>query len=171
MAVAVNECATAAITNPFSSGAERRQSIQFRNHGRGESREERVDPVAKDRKKKSVSIVELINPPITTLASGRCISAPVDVETAMGINPKLATKAVMSTGLSLLLAPLITDSRNGPPALRTSLTELMRTTPFSIATPNNATKPIDPERFGSCPRGRAFRAGVGRGRSNRGRQD
>lgn len=36
IAVAVNECATAAITNPFFEwGRAARQSIQFRNHGRG----------------------------------------------------------------------------------------------------------------------------------------
>jgi len=35
---------------------------------------------------------------MTTLASGRCTSAPVEVESDMGMNPKLATKAVISTG-------------------------------------------------------------------------
>lgn len=34
-------------------------------------------------------MVELTNPPITTLASGRCTPAPVDVEVAMGMKPKL----------------------------------------------------------------------------------
>jgi hypothetical protein len=32
-----------------------------------------------------------------TLARGRSTSAPVDVETAIGMKPKLATKAVIST--------------------------------------------------------------------------
>jgi hypothetical protein len=45
-------------------------------------------------------MVEVARPPITTLASGRCTSAPVEVEIAIGTKPKLATNAVIKTGLS-----------------------------------------------------------------------
>ena len=37
-------------------------------------------------------------PPMTTVASGRCTSAPVPVAIAMGTKPSEATKAVISTG-------------------------------------------------------------------------
>ncbi len=42
---------------------------------------------------------------MTTVASGRWISAPVPVEMAIGMKPRLATSAVMSTGRRRLIAP------------------------------------------------------------------
>jgi len=42
---------------------------------------------------------------MTTVAKGRCTSDPADVEKAIGMKPKLATQAVMSTGRNLRLAP------------------------------------------------------------------
>ncbi len=44
-------------------------------------------------------------PPITTVAKGRCTSAPVPVARAMGINPSEATRAVMSTGRNRVIDP------------------------------------------------------------------
>lgn len=49
----------------------------------------------------SVRRVEETSPPMTTVASGRWTSAPTPVFTAIGMNPRLATRAVMSTGRSL----------------------------------------------------------------------
>jgi hypothetical protein len=46
----------------------------------------------------SVNIVELIKPPITTLASGFWVSLPMPVETAAGNRPIAAIKAVITTG-------------------------------------------------------------------------
>jgi hypothetical protein len=51
-----------------------------------------------------VSKVALIRPPITTVASRRCTSAPELAEIAMGRKPRLATVAVMSTGCSRVIA-------------------------------------------------------------------
>ena len=42
-------------------------------------------------------MVEEIIPPITTVAKGRCTSAPAPTLNAIGIKPKLATKAVIHT--------------------------------------------------------------------------
>jgi hypothetical protein len=42
-----------------------------------------ADPLVRTGIKKSVSIVDLTKPPTTTLASGLCTSAPVEVERAM----------------------------------------------------------------------------------------
>jgi hypothetical protein len=53
----------------------------------------------------SVSSVEVTSPPMTTVASGRCTSAPFVVEMAMGRKPNEATRAVVSTGRSLARAP------------------------------------------------------------------
>ena len=39
---------------------------------------------------KSVKRVEVINPPMTTVAKGRCTSAPADAEMAMGKKPKIS---------------------------------------------------------------------------------
>ncbi len=52
-------------------------------------------------------------PPITTVASGRCTSAPVVVARAMGIRPSEPTRAVMSTGRSLVSAPSRMASSSG----------------------------------------------------------
>jgi hypothetical protein len=65
-----------------------------------------------------VSIVDVRSPPITTLARGRFISAPVEVEKAIGMKLKLAPKAAMSTGLSLRRAPPNMASCHECPAFR-----------------------------------------------------
>ena len=41
---------------------------------------------------------------MTTVASGRCTSAPEPVEKAIGTNPRLATIVVISTGRSRVIA-------------------------------------------------------------------
>ena len=52
-----------------------------------------------------VNKVEVISPPMTTVARGLCTSAPAPVLKAIGIKPKQATRAVIETGLSLDFAP------------------------------------------------------------------
>jgi hypothetical protein len=61
-------------------------------------------------------MAELTKRPITALASGLCICAPVEVESAIGIKPKLATNTVINTGRSRRRAPGITASPNSDPA-------------------------------------------------------
>ena len=41
-----------------------------------------------------VNTVDTINPPMTTVASGRCTSAPADVATAIGTNLNEASSPV-----------------------------------------------------------------------------
>lgn len=55
--------------------------------------------------KTKVNIVDEIMPPITTVAKGRCTSAPVPVAKAIGIKPSEATNAVINTGRSRSTAP------------------------------------------------------------------
>ena len=45
-------------------------------------------------------------PPMTTVASGRCTSAPTPVLNAIGTKPSEATSAVISTGRSRVRAPV-----------------------------------------------------------------
>ena len=52
-----------------------------------------------------VRTVALINPPITTIAKGFCVSEPMPVETAAGIKPIAAINAVITTGLILEFTP------------------------------------------------------------------
>jgi hypothetical protein len=47
----------------------------------------------------------VINPPITTMANGFEASEPIPVESAAGIKPIAAIKAVINTGLNLLAIP------------------------------------------------------------------
>ena len=49
--------------------------------------------------------VEVTRPPITTVARGRCTSAPALVARAIGTNPSDATSAVINTGRKRILAP------------------------------------------------------------------
>jgi hypothetical protein len=55
-------------------------------------------------------MVEVTNPPITTVASGRCTSEPVPDESINGTSPSAVVIAVNNTGRSLRRAPRI-DSR------------------------------------------------------------
>ena len=57
-----------------------------------------------------VNMVEETKPPITTVAKGRCTSAPALVEIAIGKKPNAAAAAVKITGRNLSFAPLITLS-------------------------------------------------------------
>ena len=46
---------------------------------------------------RSVSTVADTNPPITTTASGRCVSAPIACDKAIGSRPSIASMAVINT--------------------------------------------------------------------------
>jgi len=72
---------------------------------------------------------------MTTVASGRCTSAPEPLDTAMGMNPRFATKAVMSTGRSLVIAPCQTASLIDLPLFRRPLMYETMTRPLRTATP------------------------------------
>ena len=45
-----------------------------------------------------VNIARINDPPMTTIASGRCVCDPIPWESAAGISPSVATSVVMSTG-------------------------------------------------------------------------
>ena len=60
-------------------------------------------------------------PPMTTVAKGRCTSEPMPTLTAMGKNPKDATKAVVNTGRKRVNAPLIIAASKLSPAFLRSL--------------------------------------------------
>ena len=53
----------------------------------------------------SVSMVEVKSPPITTVANGRCTSAPADPLTAMGRKPSMAAAAVSMIGRRRSIVP------------------------------------------------------------------
>ena len=93
-----------------------------------------------------VSRVDEIKPPITTVASGFCTSAPALVEMAIGRNPKEATKAVITTGLSLISVPFKTMANiSVKPSFFNLLNSPINTMPFNTATPNKAINPIPAE--------------------------
>ena len=81
------------------------------------------------------------NPPMTTVASGRCTSAPVPVDRAIGTNPREATRAVMSTGRSLFNEPSTIASSDGIPCSRNWLIRVTITRPLRTATPARAMNP------------------------------
>ncbi|MNR46200.1 hypothetical protein D3C85_1651370 [compost metagenome] len=57
-----------------------------------------------------VNIVAVNNPPMTTVASGLCTSAPAEEEIAIGKNPKAAAAAVNKTGRNLSVVPFKINS-------------------------------------------------------------
>ena len=91
-------------------------------------------------------------PPITTVASGRCTSAPVPVAKAIGRKPSDATNAVISTGRSRVRAPSRMATSSGLPCSRSWLMNVTSTKPFSTATPDNAMKPTAAEMENGSPR-------------------
>jgi recombination protein RecA len=58
-----------------------------------------------------VSKVEEIRPPMTTMASGRCVSEPISRLMAIGNKPKAASMAVISTVRKRCIAPCLTASK------------------------------------------------------------
>jgi len=53
----------------------------------------------------SVRMLDVITPPMTTVASGRCTSAPAPTEMAIGRKPRASVVAVISTGRRRSMAP------------------------------------------------------------------
>ena len=103
----------------------------------------------------SVRTVETINPPMTTVASGRCTSAPADVATAIGTKPNDATNPVRKTGRRRCSQPRkITLSVHilYLPADCMSLKWLIMRIPLSTATPKRAIKPTPAEILKGSPR-------------------
>ena len=88
-----------------------------------------------------VSRVALIRPPMTTVASGRWISAPVSVAMAMGTKPSEATSAVIATGRNRVMAPSRMASRFGRPSATSCLMKVSMTRPLRTATPESAMNP------------------------------
>src|SRR5690606_39573331 len=90
----------------------------------------------------NVNAVAEINPPIITVAKGFCTSAPALVLNAIGKKPKLATDAVIKTGLSLVFAPsIILGIISFQPSFSNRLKVAINTIPFRTATPNKAINP------------------------------
>ena len=96
--------------------------------------------------------MEVKIPPMTTVASGCCTSAPGPVERAMGTKPKEATSAVMSLGRSRVTVPSTTARRSGRPSARSWLMKLISMMPLRTAMPDTAMKPIPAEIVKGMPR-------------------
>src|SRR6056297_256227 len=92
----------------------------------------------------SVSNVDVIRPPTTTAASGRCTFEPIPSASNSGTRPRIATEAVIRTGRRRRSAPTRTASSISRPRARSSLMYETITTPLSTATPNTAMKPTAP---------------------------
>src|SRR6185503_18718186 len=100
----------------------------------------------------SVRNVEKRMPPMTTVASGLCTSAPAPVASAIGKNPKAATAPVVMTARIVWIAPLsIASSMESPPSMR-RFTSFAMTTPFKTETPASAMKPTAAGMLNDRPR-------------------
>ena len=99
-----------------------------------------------------VSKVAETKPPITTVANGRCTSAPAPLLNAMGKNPSEATAAVINTGRKRILVPCNTTCFiSATPAALRRLNSAINTMPFNTATPNKAIKPTPAEILKGMP--------------------
>ena len=91
-------------------------------------------------------MVEIISPPITTVAKGFCTSPPAPVLIAIGIKPKAGTRAVINTALNLDLVACITIRMEScQPSAFNLLNSDTNKIPFKTATPNKAIKPTPAE--------------------------
>ena len=86
-------------------------------------------------------MVDEIIPPMTTVAKGRCTSAPVPVARAIGMKPNEATRAVINTGLKRVIEPFRIAISKSIPSLRNLLIKEIITSPFNTAIPERAIKP------------------------------
>jgi hypothetical protein len=86
----------------------------------------------------NVSSVAVRSPPITTVASGLCTSAPVPVASAMGTKPSEATRAVMTTGRKRVSAPSWIAVFGSVPSSISLRICVSITRPLRTATPDNA---------------------------------
>ena len=101
----------------------------------------------------SVRIVAVSSPPMTTVARGRCTSAPSLVERAIGMKPSDATNAVMMTGRSRSIHPSTIRFRTSViPSFSKVLNCPISTMPLSTATPNSAMKPTPAEMLNGMSR-------------------
>ena len=101
----------------------------------------------------SVSSVAVNSPPITTVANGRCTSAPAEPDTAIGKKPSIAAVAVSKIGRMRSFVPtIILRFISFIPSLFNELNRLMSTKPLSTATPNNTIKPTPAEMEKDIPR-------------------
>ncbi len=91
---------------------------------------------------KSVNIVDVTSPPITTIASGREVSEPIPVDVAAGKSPMAAMRAVITTGLIRAITPKRMASSRCIRSCRFFLNRDSRITLFWIHIPNKAIKPI-----------------------------
>ena len=90
---------------------------------------------------------------MTTVARGFCTSAPALLLNAIGKNPKLATAAVIKTGLNRIFVPSMTRCKiSVHPSFSNWLNVPISTIPFKTATPNNAIKPIPALILNGIPR-------------------
>lgn len=92
-----------------------------------------------------------IKPLITTVANGRCTSAPAPVANAIGTKPSDATNAVIETGRRRRSAPSGTASAHGSCFARSSIKPAI-TSPLRTATPDNAMNPTAAEIENGRPR-------------------
>ena len=93
-----------------------------------------------------VKIVAVNKPPITTVANGRCTSAPADPEIAIGKKPKAAAAAVNKTGRNRSVVPFKINSLiSFIPWCLSSLKCSINTIPFKTAIPKRAIKPTPAE--------------------------
>ena len=90
---------------------------------------------------------------MTTVASGRCTSAPAFVDTAIGKKPKAAAVAVSNTARKRSVAPLVMSSfLSIIPCFFNSLKCSSITIPLSTAIPKSAIKPTPAEILNGIPR-------------------
>ena len=93
-----------------------------------------------------VKSVDVNIPPITTVANGRCTSAPADVDIAIGKKPRISVEAVSKMGLILRIEPfLIISLILNLPSDFSSLKPEISTNPLRTATPKSTIKPTPAE--------------------------
>ena len=101
----------------------------------------------------SVNTVAENSPPMTTVASGRCTSAPAELLMAMGRKPSMAAVAVSRMGRRRSRVPVMMRSRrSATPSACNVLKRLISTRPLSTATPKSTMNPTPADMLNGMPR-------------------
>ena len=98
-----------------------------------------------------VSNVELIRPPITTIARGDIISEPSEFENPKGANPSIVVKAVINIGFNLSVPALIIASFFERPSSLNCLILVIITIALLTTIPTSIIIPIKVETFKEKP--------------------
>ena len=89
-----------------------------------------------------MNTVDTVNPPITARASGRLVSLPSPIPSAIGIKPTIVATVVIRIGRRRVRPASMVASSSGLPRPRSTLAKSTSSTPFDTTMPTIMMMPM-----------------------------